>query len=394
MSSVLFMTSMALHMGIGASGAFFQGELLFPSQEKHVHSSCVIECPNGDLLCSWFEGSGERESPDVAIRGARLKHGASAWSEPFAMADTPNFPDCNPVLFVDKQEELWMFWIAVPAERWEDSLLLYRKAKEYQSDGPPQWYWQGNLLLKPGKEFADTLSRDYAALVNTVPGFGTDFGAHTVPPAQQLLNAAHDSSKTQRGWMTRTHVLVLPSGRILLPLYSDGFYVGLMALSDDGGATWHPSSPMGGALLNQPTVLRKKDGTLAAYLREEGDLRHRVLHSESTDDGETWSVAAYTDIPNPNSSLEAIALGDGRWIMVYNDSETDRHTLACSMSDDEGATWKWTRHLDNKAGGEFHYPSVIQSRDGHVHISYTHNIDERKSIKHVALDPEWVVAGD
>ena len=42
-----------------------------------------------------------------------------------------------------------------------------------------------------------------------------------------------DKSKRQRGWMTRCHATVLPSGRILLPLYSDGFLAGLMAISDD-----------------------------------------------------------------------------------------------------------------------------------------------------------------
>ena len=30
---------------------------LFSSQGMHVHSSSVVELPNGDLLCCWFEGS-------------------------------------------------------------------------------------------------------------------------------------------------------------------------------------------------------------------------------------------------------------------------------------------------------------------------------------------------
>lgn len=371
-----------------------QHELLFPPQTQHVHSSCIIECPNGDFLCAWFQGSGERKSADVVIRGARLKKNTAAWSEPFLLADTPEFPDCNPVLFIDAHQELWLFWIAVLAESWEDSLLRCRKANDYQNDGPPQWYWQDTLVLKPGNEFAETLEHTYKDLIPAMPGLDADFGAYTIPPAQQLLDAARDPSKTQRGWMTRTHLLTLPSGRIVLPLYSDGFYVGLAALSDDQGTSWRPSAPIPGALLNQPSIVRKKDGTLAAYMREEGDLKHRVLKSQSTDDGETWSIAAYTDIPNPNASLEVIALQDGRWVMAYNDSETDRNTLALSLSDDEGNSWKWTRHLEQDPAGSFHYPSLIQSRNGHIHITYTYSVKEGKSIKHVKLDPEWVLQGE
>ncbi|HPO15702.1 MAG TPA: exo-alpha-sialidase [Candidatus Hydrogenedentes bacterium] len=392
MGSFLLLLAMGTMSAAATTDApFFQHELIFPPQPQHVHSSSIIECPNGDFLCAWFQGSGERKSADVVIRGARLKKNTTTWSEPFLLADTPEFPDCNPVLFIDAQQELWLFWIAVLAESWEDSLLRCRKAKDYQNDGPPQWYWQDTLVLKPGNEFADTLEQTYKNLIPTMPGLEADFGAYTIPPAQQLIDAARDPSKTQRGWMTRTHLLTLPSGRIVLPLYSDGFYVGLAALSDDQGTSWRPSAPIPGALLNQPTIVRKKDGTLIAYMREEGDLKHRVLKSQSTDDGETWSIATYTDILNPNASLEVIALQDGRWVMAYNDSESDRNTLALSLSDDEGNSWKWTRHLEQKPAGNFHYPSLIQSRNGHIHITYTHSIKDGKSIKHVELDPEWIL---
>ena len=33
---------------------------IFPFQDLHVHSSSIVELPGGDLLCCWFEGSGER----------------------------------------------------------------------------------------------------------------------------------------------------------------------------------------------------------------------------------------------------------------------------------------------------------------------------------------------
>jgi predicted neuraminidase len=377
-----------------AAAPHYMQQLIFPLQAKHVHSSCVVQCPNGDLLACWFRGSGERQSADVLIQGARLKRGESQWSDVFLMADTPNFPDCNPVLFVDRQRQLWLFWIAVMAERWEDSLLRCRRANDFQGDGPPHWVWQDDILLKPGAEFAAALARGYATIDGV--GLNTDFGGLAVSPGRQLLRAAKDLSKRQRGWMTRTHPLLLPSGRIVLPLYSDGFYVGLMAISDDDGKTWQASAPIVGVGINQPALARRQDGALVAYMREEGPIRHRILRSVSRDDGMTWSVAEPTEMPNPNSSVDVVTLHDGRWVMVYNDTERGRNSLVMALSDNEGKTWNWRRHLERNSGGQFHYPSVIETRDHRIHVTYTYEprTPAGRSIKHVSLDPQWIVAGD
>ena len=42
-----------------------RSELIFPLQGKHVHSSSIVELPNGDFLTCWFQGSGERRANDV-----------------------------------------------------------------------------------------------------------------------------------------------------------------------------------------------------------------------------------------------------------------------------------------------------------------------------------------
>jgi hypothetical protein len=86
------------------------------------------------------------------------------------MADTPELPDCNPVLFVDVRKELWLFWITVPAERGEDSLLRWRKARDYTGDGPPQWYWQDMLLLDPGDGFAQRMAEGFRESRQMLPG--------------------------------------------------------------------------------------------------------------------------------------------------------------------------------------------------------------------------------
>ncbi len=368
-----------------------QGELIFPVQSKHVHGSSLVQCQNGDLLACWFYGSGERSADDVQIQGARLKKGETQWSEVFQMADTPGFPDCNPVLFIDAQDRLWLFWIRVLANGWQNSLLEFRRAEDYLGDGPPQWNWAGVLALKPGPEFAEDIEAGFKEL-------GVDeplWAEYALPYSRLIVEAAQDKLKRQLGWMTRIHPLVLPSGRILLPLYSDGFNVSLVAYSDDTGETWNVSKPIVGLGPIQPTLARRTDGTVVAFMRDSGGPPSRVLVATSTDDGETWSVATDTDIPNPGSSLEAITLKDGRWALIFNDTENGRHSLALALSDDEGRTWKWKRRIEEGARREssFSYPSMIQADDGRIHVTYSHSTREGKSIKHMAVDPEWIVEG-
>ncbi len=381
-----------------AAQSDYKQELIFPLQNKHVHSSSIVETPNGDLLAVWFYGSGERTQSDVVIQGSRLKSGSDKWETPFLMADTPKIPDCNPVIFIDAKKRLHLFWIAVLSNHWENSLLRCKRSVDYNGPGAPHWQWQDDIILKPGDKFVRALEEGYKARIPDMPALDADFGGYTTSAMDQLIEAAKDMEKRQKGWMPRTHAQTLPNGRIILPLYSDGFYVGIMAISDDGGETWRASSPINGALINQPSVVRKKNGDLVAYMREEGESnrRKRVLVSYSEDDGETWTPATYSDIPNPNSSLEVIALHDGNWVMVYNDTEEGRNSLCAALSDNEGKTWKWKRHIEKHKGGAYHYPSVIQTQDGLIHMTYTYNNGKNpgKSIKHVSISSNWITKGD
>ena len=103
-----------------------------------------------------------------------------------------------------------------------------------------------------------------------------------------------------------------------------------------------------------------------ANMRENGPLR-RIRISESKDDGLTWGPVGVTEMPNPGSGLDGVRLADGHWVLIYNDSTRGRNSLAVSLSDDEGKTWKWTRHLEKHASGSYHYPAIIEGKDGTIH---------------------------
>ena len=183
---------------------FFQETSIFPFQGKHVHASSIIETSNGDLIACWFYGSGERTANDVLIQGSRLKKGAKAWGSLFEMTDTPGLPDCNPVLWIDKENKLWLFWIAVRANRWENSMLRYRTSINYMNKGAPEWGWQDDIILKPGESFAEVLQAGFGQYVDEPM-----WAEYALPYTKLIVEAAKDPEKRQKGWMTRIHPISL-----------------------------------------------------------------------------------------------------------------------------------------------------------------------------------------
>ena len=192
--------------------------------------------------------------------------------------------------------------------------------------------------------------------------------------------------------MTRIHPRILKNGRIVLPLYSDGLNMSLVVISEDDGKTWYPSLPIVGRGPIQPALAQRKNGDIVAYMRDSGNEPARVQKSISKDNGESWSAALKTDIPN-TASVELLALNDGKWAFLGNDVEDGRYRLSLYLSDDEGETWKWkVRVEDEKPGeGSFSYPSLIQTSDGLLHATYSfHKGTGKRSIKYVVIDPSKI----
>lgn len=362
---------------------------IFPLQSQHTHGSSIVHLPNGDFLAAWFQGSGERTADDVKIMGARLKKGAKTWSKPFLMADTYHIPDCNPVLFLNHHKKLFLVWIAVQANRWENAILKYRTSENYENDGPPKWDWQGNILLKPDDAFA----KEVAAKFKQLPENTSGWSAYAPRYDKMIIEASRDEGKRSFGWMTRIHPLLLPENKILLPLYSDGFNFSLLAISDDDGKTWDPGLPIVGRGNVQPSLIQKKNKTIVAYMRDNGDAPSRVQTSVSVDGGRTWSAAEKTNIPN-TASVEVLALQDGKWAFIGNDEDDGRYRLSLYLSDDEGQTWKWKTSIENDKTkkGRFSYPSMIQTADGLLHITYSYQPEnDKEAIKYVVIDPKKVI---
>jgi predicted neuraminidase len=366
------------------SKAIVQQEIIFPFQDEHAHGSSIVQLPNGDMLACWFQGSGERTADDVRIMGSRQKKGTTIWATPFLMADTKGIPDCNPVLFLNKEGKLFLFWIAVQANEWQYSILRFRTSTKFLADGAPVWDWQDNILLKPDDGFATEVAKKFKELDDPDHGWA----AYAPKYDNMIIEASKDKMKRSFGWMTRIPPITLSGGRILLPLYSDGLNMSMVAISDDNGTTWRPSLPIVGRGPIQPALAVRKSGEIVAYMRDSGDAPARVLVSTSNDQGESWSPAKKSDIPN-EASVELSVLKDGTWVYFGNDINGGRYQLSLYLSNDEGKNWykKEVIEVSPDKKGSFSYPCLIQTTDGLVHITYSYSFGTgMKSIKHVVLD--------
>jgi predicted neuraminidase len=129
----------------------------------------------------------------------------------------------------------------------------------------------------------------------------------------------------------------------------------------------------------QPSVISLGGNRLRLYARSTARTG-KICAADSEDSGRTWTEAHPLDLPNPNSGIDAIALRDGRVVLIFNDATTGRTPLNLAVSRD-GEHFRMFQTLESDPG-EYSYPALIQDREGDLDMTYTWN---RKKIRYVHL---------
>lgn len=322
------------------------------------HAATIVESPAGVLLAAWFAGTYEGH-PDVAIWLARFENGA--WSDPVKIADEPDVPHWNPVLFRDKAEALWLFYKIGP------SVPAWTRVYIKSQDGGRSWSTPVTLpagLIGPAKNKPITLSNG-------------DILCGTSNETWQSWSCwVEASSDGGQSWMRCGPIVALGAGK-----YEASNEKVVSAVWDEtSGKLLLPQQHFG---VIQPTLWEYGPGRVNMLMRATQRVGC-VCASVSDDYGRTWSPAERVPIPNPNSGLDATRLKDGRIVLVCNPVRQGRTPLSVLLSGDNGETWR--RRLDLETNpGEYSYPSVIQAEDGHVHVVATH---QRVQIFHYVFDPK------
>jgi len=296
---------------------------------KSCHASTIVETEPGKLLAAWFGGSDEGNR-DVQIWWSQ--HDGNAWTPPALASDQPGVPCWNPVLFKSQSGKLFLFYKAGENPRaWSG---LVRRS----TDGGKSW---SKSELLPAGLLGPVKNKPIQRKDGTI-----------------LAGTSVESYRAWACWVERSH---------------------------DDGKTWRrfgpifvPDQPYG---IIQPTLFETRDGRVVMYCRSRNI--GRICRSESRDNGETWTPAERTELPNPGSGIDLVQTAEGKLFLIYNHSAQHRYPLNLAMSADEGNTWKQV-HVFEEEPGEFSYPAIIQASDGRLHATYTW---KRRRIKHVVLDP-------
>lgn len=311
----------------------------------YKHPASIEELANGDLYIAYHGGEAEYDR-DTAVFGLRLVKGTTKWSQPKAIADTPNRGEGNGVIWQEPGGLTWLFFVSRYGETWSDSIIKYK----YSMDGAQTW------------------------------------------SDPEIISFV-------KGLMVRSQPIQLANGDFLLPIYhergTDKEHVGeastsLFARFSKETKRWSFTEEVHSRLGNiQPAVVQLDANHFLAYCRRGGGYGHVpdgfIVRTESRDGGRTWSPGADTKFPNPNSAIDLIKLRNGQLVMIYNDSfYGERMPLTMRVSSDNGKTWPHVRNIVNKPGDTAAYPYMIETADGRIHGVYTSQ--ERTVINHFVLE--------
>lgn len=204
-------------------------------------------------------------------------------------------------------------------------------------------------------------------------------------------------------WTAPGRGIVTSAGTIMIPFSGrapkgDGMIAcSNLAISDDGGKTWHGATKIGVGT-NEAQVAELVDGTLMMNMRMNGTPKRFI--STSSDGGKTWSkqVADPTlsgangvQAPLYRYTAKAAGYAKNRLLFCSPDTPGKRSDLTVRMSYDEGKTWPVSKRIH---AGPAAYSCFTILPDGDIGLLYENGKEqaaERLTFMRVSL--EWLTDG-
>lgn len=354
------MPGLALCLLLVAGGPAASDEMrsaLLPAPAAHInHAPGIIELPSGRLLVCWYSGTTEANE-DTAILCSDSEDGGANWGLPTLAAEPggraigaveANKSLGNVALFLDAARRLWMIHGVI--QRWTIPLI-------------------GNVCR------------------NWVCGrvdlqMSVDEGASWLPAVR---------FDDQSGALPRAKPLHHPTLGDLVPLYREASRTAYVRTLDFA-ALWPRERPASHILeipgnnMIQPSLVLLPNGKVRAFLR---DSDHTAIRTALLDPATaTWSAAEPTDLPNPDSGLDAFIDDAGEIVVIHNPSTTNRHALMLSASADGVHFIRHCNLVPARTQGDVAYPAVIRSSDGIWHIAYSAH--GKTEIRHISFDAAWL----
>jgi len=368
-----------------ASTSIVADEFLYTKADfPQCHSASIVETRKGDLVATYFGGTGER-NPDVCIWVSRKPKGAKEWTAPQMVADGVELKPIKPnpqgkVSQVTTSQKPAFGGKFVPLPEWAS--WRTNRGEAAVGNNYREACWNPVLFETPSGEL-----QLYFKIGPNVAGWKgwicrSKDGGKTWSRREPLPDDIYGPIKNKP---------VVSKGRLISPTSDerDGWKL-YFEYSDDMGKTWKRSPFVEadpGIRAIQPSIIFLPDGRLQAVCRTRS--RH-IGVTYSSDNGETWSKLQLIETPNNNSGLDAVTLKDGTFALICNhwpiepDKEKGARTPLALMKSKDGIHWEHWMTLEDSPISQYSYPSIIQSKDGHIHVVYTWR---RQRVKHVEVTP-------
>lgn len=139
------------------------------------------------------------------------------------------------------------------------------------------------------------------------------------------------------------------------------------SISSDSGKTFihHYGAKKIPSPFDEAMAYEKKSGDIRMFARttNTGDLAESTSH----DMGLTWDEAKNSGITSPSSRFFVSRTPSGRIMLVHNDHPVERRNMTIKLSEDDGATWKYSRCIDSRNG--LSYPDA-DFFGGEIYLTY------------------------
>ena len=343
------------------------------------HSASIVETKKGDLVATYFGGTKER-NPDVCIWVSRKLKGAKDWTKPQMVADGVELRSLKPdpsaaVSLVTTAQKPAFGGRFMPLPQWTGNRGEAAIGENYR-----EACWNPVLFETPTGELQ--LYFKIGFNIQSWQGWRVTSkdGGKTWGKREKLPEGIYGPIKNKP---------ILHNGRLIAPTSDerDGWKI-YFEYSDDMGKTWRRTpfvEANKGVKAIQPSIILLPDGRLEALCRTRSG---HIGVTYSGDNGETWSKLQLIETPNNNSGIDAVTLQDGTYAMICNDwpiepgKEKGVRTPLSVLRSKDGINWNHWITLEDSPISQYSYPSIIQSRDGHIHVVYTWR---RQRVKHVEL---------
>ena len=189
----------------------------------------------------------------------------------------------------------------------------------------------------------------------------------------------------------RCKPLVMSTGRWLAFNYdqSDEEMRYGYSISDDAGKSFaHRYGPKKLATpFDEGMAYERRDGSVRVLFRT---LLGELAECTSTDGGLTLSPAVPSGINAPNSRFYISRTPSGRLLLIKNDDRTERKNMTALLSEDDGATWKYSLLIDERTATS--YPDA-DFFDGRIYLTYDRERTGAREIIFTSLTEEDIIDG-